>query len=462
MKTRQLLRAATVTLVVAGCSDFEVPDLNNPPLEDILTNPSRGAVLTAATGLLIGSRGNFGGQNGYVSVMGIFGRESYNFDPADPRFVTELLIGPLDGGSPAFGGNLWAGPYANIRNANILDSATTLVAGVSPEEKEGIRGFLKTMKALDFLYIITTRDTIGAPIAVNISPVGPPAPFATTAEVYAYIAALLDSAATHLSSPNASFPFAMSNGFAGFSTPITFLRFNRGLRARVAVYRNDYATALTALAASFIDTSATANLFSGVYHSYGSSSGDALNALYDPQARAILAHPSLATDAQLRVGGAPDLRFSTKVGTVSPPKTAQGHSSGFQFIIYGSATDPVPIMRNEELILLRAEANIGVGGPGNLTAAVDDINYVRRTSGGLANYAGATTQGALRTELLYNKRYSLMFEGFRWIDMRHYGLLAQLPLDLATDKRFDRMPIPTGECDPRPTPPPGCGTIAGF
>ena len=37
---------------------------------------------------------------------GLLGRESYTFDPGDPRFVTEMLSAPLDRGSPAFGGNL--------------------------------------------------------------------------------------------------------------------------------------------------------------------------------------------------------------------------------------------------------------------------------------------------------------------------------------------------------------------
>lgn len=458
---RKLSAAALCVILAAGCSDFDVPDLNNPGLDELQTNPSRTGVLTAATGLLIGTRGNFGSQNGYISLVGIFGRESYNFDPADPRFVTELLIGPLNGGSPAFGGNLWADRYANIRNANILLSATTLVSGLTNAEKEGIRGFAKTIKALDFLYLISTRDSIGLPIAVDVSPTAPPAPFATRAEVYAYITALLDSAVTHLGAAGGSFAFALGDGFTGFETPATFLQFNRALRARVAVYLNDFAGALTFLSQSFIDTSATADLRAGVYHTFGTGSGDQLNALFDPQARAINAHPSLLTDVQLRPGGAPDLRYSTKVTSLTPARTAQGHSTDLLFTIYNSSTAPIPIIRNEELILLRAEANIGLGGAG-LVAARDDINYIRVNSGGLAPVAPFASAAAALTELLYNKRYSLLFEGHRWIDMRHYNLLTSLPLDLATDKRFSRMPVPTGECDPRNPAPAGCGTIAGF
>ena len=78
------------------------------------------------------------------------------------------------------------------------------------------------------------------------------------------------------------------------------------------------------------------------------------------------------------------------------------------------------MIKNEELILLRAEANIGLSDLGD--AAVTDINLVRQTSGGLAPYAGAVDQPSLLNELLYNKRYSLMYEGgHSWIDYRRYG-----------------------------------------
>jgi hypothetical protein len=451
-------RAGAAGALLVGCKGLEVPDLNNPGLESLQSSPTRTAVMTAATGLLIGTRGNVGSQNGYVSLLGILGRESYNFDPADPRFVTEMLIGPLDGGSPAFGGNLWNGQYADIRNANILLHATDAVTGVSTAEKEGIRGFAQTIKALDFLEVAVTRDSNGAPTAVDQSPTADPAPIATRAQVYAYVVALLDSASTHLAAGGASFPFALSSGFAGFDTPPTFLQFNRALRARVAVYTGDWAGALTALGQSFLNTGAPLSL--GAYHVFGTGSGDAINALYDPTQRAIWAHPSLRADAQLQPGGQLDQRVLNKTTIIVPAKTVQGITTNLAFIRYQSATDPIPIIRNEELILLRAEANIQLGNPGT---AVADLNLIRTSSGGLAAYSGAMTAPALTTELLYNRRYSLLFEGgHRWIDMRRYGLLSLLPKALPTHVRFPRFPFPINECTPRAMAPTGCGTQAGF
>jgi hypothetical protein len=113
---------ALVAFAAAGCAeDLAVPDFNNPGLGDLDT---RAAVLTAAQGLLITSRTQKSAPNGYMSLLGILGRESYNFDGSDPRFVTEMLAGAqLNASSPAFGGNLWTVPYNSIRTANAVIGA---------------------------------------------------------------------------------------------------------------------------------------------------------------------------------------------------------------------------------------------------------------------------------------------------------------------------------------------------
>src|SRR5213594_2331090 len=156
-------------LLLGSCRDPNVPDLNNPLIDDLEKNPTAARVATAAQGLLVGARTNIAEFNGYVSELGVFGRESYIFDPGDNRFETELLNpGGLNGSNPRFGGNMWTARYANIRGANLLMRALnapyTKADSVTTAEKEAVRGFAKTIQALDFLEIINTRDTIGAPI----------------------------------------------------------------------------------------------------------------------------------------------------------------------------------------------------------------------------------------------------------------------------------------------------------
>ncbi|HEU0054418.1 MAG TPA: hypothetical protein VFQ39_14620, partial [Longimicrobium sp.] len=265
---RTLTRLAPLALLVAlagACgSDLTVPEYNNPSLEDLENNPTPAGVKAAATGLLIGVRADMTGRTSYIALLGIVGREAYILDASDPRYINELLVGPLTN-TGAFGAGVWTARYANIRGANILLSATDKVTGFSDAEKEAIRGFAKTIQALDFLLVINTRDVNGAPIDVN-RPLSELAPLESKAEVLARVAQLLDEGRTHLAAAGAlpAFPFALSTGFAGFNTPATFIRFNRALRARVDVYRGDYPSAVTSLSQSFVSTADA--LTTGVYN----------------------------------------------------------------------------------------------------------------------------------------------------------------------------------------------------
>ena len=453
MRPARVIAAVAVLFFAGACKDLVVPDYNNSSLDDLSLNPTPAKITTAAQGLLIGTRVDVGAQNGYVSLLGILGRESYNFDPADPRFITEMLIGPLDGGSPAFGGNLFADPYRNIRNANILLGAVDKVTGLSAAEKSAVQGFAKTMQALDYLNVINTRDDLGAPIDVNIGPTAGPAAIATKAAVFTQIATLLDDGLTALNAGGTAFPFVLSPGFANFSTPAQFARFNRALKARVEAYRSNYAAVLTALNGSFLDT--TAPLTLGAYQSYSTGSGDTQNALYDPAGRAILAHPSIVTDAEKKANGTLDARALAKVAQLPAPRTVQDVTTDLVFTIYNTNTTPIPIIRNEELILLRAEGRYFTT---DQTGALSDINLIRTTSGGLAPRGPFLNQSDFVTELLKQRRYSLLFEGgHRWIDARRFGLLGTLTKALPTHTVPSRFPFPEAECLARvPAPTQGC------
>jgi starch-binding outer membrane protein, SusD/RagB family len=434
-----LLVAATV--ITSGC-DFNVQNPNSP--DPIGQNPSREQVAAAAIGLLIGTQQD---AADWVLDVGIIGREAYRFDGSDPRFTSELLTGSLDPGGGAFGGDHWLEQYRTIRSANNLLAVLPTSGDLSAQEQSAAAGFARTIKAYNFLMLVNGHTQDSIPIAVDIPPEGAPAPFVSNAAAFAYIVALLDSALTDLQNGGADFPFEMSNGFAGFTTPASFAQFNRALRARVDVYMGNYAGALTALAASFIDTLASFDLDAGVYNSFGTGPGELANALsQNPQTGENFAHPSLETDAQQQPGGALDQRFLDKVvGRGST--TVDNLTSDLGWTRYPSPASPIPIIRNEELILLRAEANIGLS---QFAAATDDINFVRVNSGGLAPIAVPGSGTAALDALLYEKRYSLLYEGgHRWIDMRRYGRLGQLPLDRGGDLVYTTYPIPTNEVLPR-------------
>jgi hypothetical protein len=465
-RTKSAVVVLCAALGLGGCGSLDVDDLDNVSLDDFRDNPTKSRVLTAATGLIIGNRVGLAAQNGYVAELGVIGREAFIFDPAEPRPVEELLGPALDPGGPAFGGNFWTNPYANIRNANTLLAAMEKLpsTSVSDAEKEAIRGYAKTFQALDFLVVINTRDTNGAAIDVD-KPLTELADLKSKAEVFDHISGLLDQAATHLTAAgDVAFPFRLSTGFEGdpstptddFTTADAFLKLNRGLKARVAVYQGHYQDALTALSQSFIDASipaddgakgaALTSLNRGVYHVFRAASGDLDNNLLSTT---IFAHPSIVTDAENQANGSVDDRVSRKTKKLDKAATAADGklSTDLAFTLYPSAESPVPIIRNEELILLRAEANIGLG---NIGPAADDINYIRTRSGRLPARTDITAANAV-DELLKQKRYSLLFEGgHRWIDLRRYNKLDTLPREL--DPSFaphERFPIPAAETDAR-------------
>jgi hypothetical protein len=444
MRTTTSILVIAATLAAAPGCELDVPDLNNPGIGDLEENPTVANVTAACTGLLIGNRRNHAAANGYVSQLGILGRESYNFDQADPRYVGELLQGSLNAGSP-FGGNFWALPYANIRLANTILKAIDKVPELTAMDKAGIKGYVKTIKALDLLEVISTRDDIGAVIDTD-HPIGDPlGPIADKAAVLTEIASLLDTAATDLNGGDEEFLFAFGSGYDGFDTPETFRKFNRAVRARVAAYQKNYAVALTALGESFIDDAVTtqAELDAGVYYSYSTGAGDTTNALINPN---IFAHPSLMTIVMSN-GATPDKRFTAKVKTTAMPGSAQGLTSNLAFTIYASPAAPVSLIRNEELLLLRAEAKFFTS---DVPGAVADLNIVRTVSGGLTAIAGTPAEDAFVTALLYERQFSLLFEGHRWIDARRFDKLDTLPLDKPEHTRNRRYPIPLAECNARP------------
>jgi hypothetical protein len=462
MKTLRLILTAAL---LTSC-DFDVPNLNAPGIES-LQNPTPSQVEALAVGLLINARRGYTERVGAVSEWGVLGRESLVLTSSEPRFISQLLQGPLSAGDANFGGNFWVLPYANIRGANLLLHAldNPALVAMTDAQKEAMRGFAKTIQALDYLQVVDAHDVNGVVLDVDHDLGATPAPIVTSLDqIYTSIEALLDDARTHLLAGGAAFPFQLGSGFAGFDTPATFLPFNRALRARVAVYHGKFSDALTALSESFLDKGQPLTL--GVYHAFGAGSGDLPNDLNDTS---IFCHDSVVTDAEAQPGGGNgcngtpplplnclDQRVQNKVKAVDN-STLSNHSSSYAFTIYPNSTSPIPIIRNEELILLRAEANIGLGNLGNGTGgapgALRDINFIRTQSGGLDPVGPFADASAALDELLNQKRYSLLFEGgHRWIDLRRYGKLdfTHLAQDNAADLINAAFPIPLTETEARP------------
>ncbi len=397
-----------VALLWAGCDSLEITDPNAPNADDV-------TIQSLASGTEGALRVNI---SNYLQVVGIFGREAYYFEPADPRYTGELFEGPLDPGGFLLE-NPWEGRYAAIQNALILQARS---AELDAAGRAGVDGFVNTVVAYQLLLMLNYLDEEGIKIEFNTDV---NTPFASKQEAFAEINRRLDEGLSSLNSAGSSFPFQLSSGFAGFDTPSTFARFNRALRARAAIYAGDFGGALTALQSSFLNPGGDPN--AGVYHAYATGTGDRLNPIFEvPTASFVKLRAHRDMRAQAEPG---DQRFASKIldrsADLDPsPGSANGLQSSLVVTVSRSSTDPFPIIRNEELLLIRAEAHIGQN---NLSLAEADINQVRAWAG--LGQVTLTSANAI-DQLLHERQYSLFMEGHRWIDVRRYGRLLTLPRDM--------------------------------
>ena len=418
-----------IMLFFAGCKK-DYGNLNNATIEDFLKNASQSELNNLVSGTESGMRTSL---NFYLDDVSIIGRESYRFSGSEPRYVLDLLgaNSATLSGSNFYITFPWAAKYRVVKNCNTLIQAATNSTLITDAQKKGYIGFARTIKAYQLLLNLNLTDSNG--IRVDVADPDNLGPFVNYADGLAAITSLLDSAKTDLGTATVSFPLA---GFTGFNDAPGLTKFNRALAARVSVYQQNWRVALDDLNVSFFGLNNGFN--TGVYHVFGTGSGDQLNPVFIPQNQAgeqRVAHPSYAADIE-----AGDDRIDKTTIRITPASLS-GLSSDRDVWVYTSSIAPVPIMRNEELILIYAEANIQLN---NLTEGVNAINVIRNGHQ-LGDYTGAVTKGALINEMLKQRRYSLFFEGHRWIDLRRYNLLNTLPVDRPGDDVWTEFPLPVTE-----------------
>jgi len=445
--TSRALTMLGALLVLAACTDEEIPNYNNPVTPTVV--PSIAALQTQVTGIAAGDRENHAFQ---ILIMETMGRDAYRIDAADPRYINN----PLGQFNPsAFVTNfLWTSHYRTVRSANDLVSGVA-DAGFSAADKAGARGYAQTMKALQYIRLVEMRDTIGVPIALGQGALDP---IRCKPAVLTYISALLDSAATDLAAAGAAFPFALPGGFGSngaFNTPAGFLKFNRGLKGKNEVYRGfanynrtgaiDAAalnSAITALDASFANVAG--DFRDGVYHTYSTASGDLLNQNFDLSVHR--ANPKVLSEAETG-----DLRLAKVRKDPTQNLSTEGVASDILFTIFSGPTSPIPLLINEELLLVRAEAMWGLSRD---VEALALANAVRTRSGGFAVpkvAANYTTRLDLLREILKQKRYSLLYESpSRAVDYRMFGLWSEMGTERSAGNLGPMIvPFPEAEANAR-------------
>lgn len=443
-----------LTVGIMSCDILDpdvVNDPNSPSEDAVLVNATKSDLQNLITGLEADSRS----YNGAWTLFGAFGRDLVFFGTSDPNFFTQWLQLPTNTAPDAedshlffADGSAYESPYGTIRQVALVIEATNNTDAVTEAEKNGIIGFSNTIKGYQLIWPWLHQGTNGIRVEFNYNEPLNPGPFLSQNDALAAIRTVLNDANTNLGNAGSSFPFELTTGFAGFDTPATMQQVNRAIAARFALYAEDWQGALTALDDSFLDlnVATVADLKVGPQHVYAGGD-DRLNPFFYPANadanRIIVGSPNWVNDAEANDG-----RIDDKLDMRTTPASVTDLpliSANWQEGRYG-ATDPVPFIRNEELILIYAEANIQIGGAGELANAVTAINTIRGIWG-LPAYSGAVTKPALIDEMLNQRRYSLWGEGHRWVDMRRYDRLAQIDTSLDGGRVATQVARPQGEVD---------------
>ena len=478
---------AAVIVVSAGCSDSNIPFYTAPT--GVSNTPD--GIQNSVAGLFAGSRLDV---TNYLFWMSGFARDEANLQAENPEAgVEETGLTPIPAGPQP----VWDNEY---RAADAALAVIAALPNVSPAytaaQAAAITGIVQTLEALDFMAVAETRDTLGIPI--HSAGTATSGPVYCAQDAWAQIAALLDTANGNLNTAGAiPLPVKMPAGFASVSMsagPSTkagsFASFNRALAGKAylelayAKARNNPATHPTptfagvpaADALAHADSAITASaLFSvpltppapggfvenaagGVYWDFSSQSND----LPNPINSAITLYRTLQY-VIADVDTVNDQRFLGKFVPNTYPLQIPGDafmSSNWLYFAYPAPNSPIPIIRNESLVLYRAQVQLGLG---NFAAAITLINQVHMQAGGFATpLTIASTYTAIRDTLMKEQRISTVFEasGDRTISLRMYGLeaaadttwsSAKAPKPPATgvDLHTTVIPIPTTEVEGR-------------
>lgn len=452
---KSLIVSGALLFGTSACSFLEtdkVIDPNNPSLDAFINNPTLSQVDQMGVGVQFAMRGTGDAVMGdFVRVASGIGRETYHAQATDNRWQTEIL-GTRDI-DPA---GIFNGPYngfsATRRRAEVFAKAAETSSALTEAQKQGIKGFANTVKAYVLLNQLNLQGENGIRITFSdLTAPGDmlkPGKFVSYTEALTAIRKMVDEGDTQLAAGGASFAFTMTAGYAGFNTPAEYRKFNRAVAARVAMYQKDWAGMLAAVNNSFY--SLNGNLAMGPVFTYSTAAGDVTNPFFRVPNDAN--RPDIVQTLFLTEAEAGDTRVTRKTIARPTPRTV-ATMIGKEFTheaspMYASNTSSASIIRNEELVLMYAEAQIQLG---NLVEGVRALDVIRTASGlrtlAVAKPTVVGNKDLLIDELLNQRRYSLFLEGHRWFDMRRYNRLTQLPNDAPNHKVWDKMPRPQNEVD---------------
>ena len=424
---------------------------------------------------------------GLILYHGGFSRDVANFTTTDNRFITEWVGDGIPiPNSDFYGSNFgWAFAYTAAKSAVGLQADLPhITPAYSAGDLAKLTGILQTLKALALMNVAESRDTNGTVIdGVNQPLTAPPAPILCTKDAWRAIVALLDSGFAQLNvDPSPGLPVKLPAGFAAVSlqaspstAPGSFAAFNRALAGKAnfelayAVTRSPGGTRATPTLPGAPDVAALTRADSAIKASALYNPGalappapgdfsDPLSVSYDfSGASGDFANPIngtlttvyVMTEANADIDPA-DLRRAKLVpnsaGAAGTVYAAQ--ASPFTLGTYQLVASPMPIIRNEDLVLIEAQVRLGLS---DIAGANTAINAVRTNVGGLPAVAPGSYV-AVRNAILKELRASTFGEpgGYHTIAIRNYGLEAVADTTWGkTDTHATLLPIPNADANAR-------------
>lgn len=457
MRKHTIALVGGLVVLAGACKD-------NPsaPTTDRVVAGSPQTLQTLLTGVVAADRAAVGGS--YFTYGNVMARSTLLISPNDPRITTEFFQTQPDP-SDFVGGAQWTGYYQALRAAQDLMKDKS-VTSLSAKDQASTDGFLQTLEGREYLDVLDYHDTNG--IVIQGPDPTKQDPILTPAHALPKIIALLDSGYANFKTAGASatVPFTLPPGytmFGDYSNIGNLMSYNRGLKGEAEVYLallNPSSPDLTAAAAAkgALDTAlagitpTAASLKQGPYYDYTPATPDAFP------------NPMVDVNNELTVNfvNSIDPNDARKAEIIpATAQTSQGYTSAPARLAITDPTNPanltapLPIRRNAEWYLLRAQAEIALG---DLASATADINVVHTIEGGLPPYPTATTAAQAIQDLLYEYRYSFILQGPQYlVALRQYGLLNQayvsqpgIPTPGPTkDALVQRLPITQNEANAR-------------
>jgi hypothetical protein len=448
-KTLRMVPALLLALTLGACDTDSLLDLQ--PLDEISSDiaitdaTSAQAALNGAYSALQ-STAYYGGD--YVLWSETLTNNLMHEGTFDQYADADLLflrpdMGGIDG--------MWTALYNGINRVNEIIQKVPEIDNIDGGTANAILGQAYALRALHYFnlvrawgevpLVLVPPATLDEAAQVSRAPVG---------QVYSQIDADLSQSATLL-------------GGGGDDRTLITPGFIPAIRARIALYREDWAGAIAA--ARQVQTSGNYGL-AGSYGSLFTPQGDATS---EDIFRVLFEGTDqnnqgfyMQYGGRFEIGATQNIYNAFPDGDLRHDWTFGGTGDGIEVVKYPTTQgfEDIHVIRYGEILLILAEALAEQGGTANLQEAIGYVNDLR-TRAGVAGYifgVDVTSQAEVLEAIYLERRLELAFEGEYWFDLVRTNRAAAT-LGPNFDAHEALWPIPIAERDVAPnlTQNPGYG-----